>query len=126
MVVSTLGLGWRHGRIISSLVQELGCCRTHQKYGKSGKFSLLEEFQLQFPIPHVPAHPGAAEAGPAPGELSDYLLLTAGFAVPGDLGRGERLSLRYHFLLPVETAGGSLCTCMLQPCIIICIIYIIG
>lgn len=43
------------------------------------------------------AHPGCAEAGPAPGELSDYLVLTVGFGVHGDLGRTERLSLRMPF-----------------------------
>lgn len=43
------------------------------------------------------AHSGGAEAGPAPGELSDYLLLTVGLGVRGDLGKTERPSLRIAF-----------------------------
>lgn len=43
------------------------------------------------------AHPGCAEAAPAPGELSDYLLLTVCFGVHGDLGRTKRISLRMLF-----------------------------
>lgn len=42
----------------------------------------------------VSAHPAAAEAGAAPGELSDCWVLTVGFGALGDLGRTKRFSLR--------------------------------
>lgn len=80
---------WENGLFPS--VQELSCYRIHLEYGKSeillpGRISVqVSNLPGKWPNQQVPGYSGSAEMKSAPGELSDYLVLTVMFLVLMDI-----------------------------------------